>query len=547
MGRKPNQLVLEYFDRGARLTDNSNRYEQRCKACGENFPKGRAENLIIHIESKCPAIRREDQARLLINHPYSTPPSTADGEGNVPAAGIGHVDNSNGSTGLHTVLPVSSRRNLTGLEALAEASRQLTHPVNQGTELPPPRHQTDPLLEKAHPDVGNGPRRDETFGILASWHRDRWKIMEFREPVECFARFCHAERDVPSFNLAARGDLQQYVSQESRASEQHPVVTPESIPLLDDPTEQISAKLLAHMLAAISHPMYKITSPLIGPTILAALKLIQQGDLPPDVATSPTKGWAPETRTQDKLLALSLDLWALTQVIVSGSNDWRLSLTASELSPENHQPTYAQADSAIAPGAELSASAGVLSQLKAAAEQRAAFISRNVMIELEKRLERKEKCRGFETFLVGILLLNCVERMSWTMKRVSMEEDHQQWPLEQPVEHYLDQAAHFAEFLSKLYRMRGILLHLRRPAEEEDADNNDDDDDNDAILQPAASSANAEDETVRWWLRELRLTGKVLEERRAATRFDPDGSPGDWDFRFCTLLLVVEEEERESR
>lgn len=80
-----------------------------------------------------------------------------------------------------------------------------------------------------------------------------------------------------------------------------------------------------------------------------------------------------------------------------------------------------------------------------------------------------------------------------------------QWPLEQPVEHYLDQAAHFAEFLSKLYRMRGILLHLRRPAEE-DADNNDDDDD--AILQPAASSANAEDETVRWWLRELRLTGK---------------------------------------
>lgn len=277
------------------------------------------------------------------------------------------------------------------------------------------RNDTEPVLIAA-----------ETFGILASWHRDRWKIMEFREPVECFARFCHAERDVPPFNLAARGDLQQYVSRESRASEQHPMVTPETIPLLDDPTEQISAKLLAHMLAAISHPIHKITSPLIGPTILAALKLIQQGDLPPDVATSPTKGWAPETRTQDKLLALSLDLWALTQVIVSGSNDWRLSLTASDLSPENHQQTYAQADSAIAPGAELSASAGVLSQLKAAAEQRAAFISRNVMIELEKRLERKEKCRGFETFLVGILLLNCVERMSWTMKRVSMEEDHQQ-------------------------------------------------------------------------------------------------------------------------
>lgn len=158
MGRKPNQLVLEYFDRGPRLTDNSNRYEQRCKACGENFPKGRTENLIIHIESKCPAIRRENPTRLQAQA-YSTPPSTADGEGSVQGS-IGHVDNSNDSTGLHAVLPVSTRRSLTGLEALAEASRQLTRPGNQGAELPPPRHHIDPHLENAHSDLDNGPRRD---------------------------------------------------------------------------------------------------------------------------------------------------------------------------------------------------------------------------------------------------------------------------------------------------------------------------------------------------------------------------------------------------
>ncbi|KAI4198152.1 MAG: hypothetical protein LQ350_005439 [Teloschistes chrysophthalmus] len=159
MGRKPNQLVLEYFDRGARLTDNSNRYEQRCKACGENFPKGRTENLIIHIESKCPAIRRENPTRLQ-TQAYSTPPSTADGEGSVQGNSIGHGDNSKDSTGLHTVLPVSTRRSLTGLEVLAEASRQLTRPVNQGAELLPLRHHIDPHLENAHSDLDNGPRTD---------------------------------------------------------------------------------------------------------------------------------------------------------------------------------------------------------------------------------------------------------------------------------------------------------------------------------------------------------------------------------------------------
>lgn len=39
MGRKPNTLVLEFFDRGDKLDDNSNRYQQTCKRCGE-FVRG---------------------------------------------------------------------------------------------------------------------------------------------------------------------------------------------------------------------------------------------------------------------------------------------------------------------------------------------------------------------------------------------------------------------------------------------------------------------------------------------------------------------------
>ena len=35
MGRRPNQLILEYFERGPNLEDASNRYQHTCKSCGE--------------------------------------------------------------------------------------------------------------------------------------------------------------------------------------------------------------------------------------------------------------------------------------------------------------------------------------------------------------------------------------------------------------------------------------------------------------------------------------------------------------------------------
>lgn len=33
--RRPNQLILEYFERGPKLEDASNRYQHTCKSCGE--------------------------------------------------------------------------------------------------------------------------------------------------------------------------------------------------------------------------------------------------------------------------------------------------------------------------------------------------------------------------------------------------------------------------------------------------------------------------------------------------------------------------------
>ncbi|KAG5663093.1 hypothetical protein KAF25_001029 [Fusarium avenaceum] len=114
MGRKPNPLILEYFVRGPKLNDNSNRYPHTCKQCGENFPKGRIDSLTTHITKKCPAINESDRMRACLElhgitnarAPVERPPPEAQPNGQP-------VDVPN--------LP----QGWSALETLAEASRQV--------------------------------------------------------------------------------------------------------------------------------------------------------------------------------------------------------------------------------------------------------------------------------------------------------------------------------------------------------------------------------------------------------------------------------------
>nr|POF08128.1 hypothetical protein CFP56_62708 [Quercus suber] len=65
MGRRPNQLVVEFFHRGKKLEDASNRYEHACKKCGEVFPKGRIDALMGHILRRCPHVSQQDRELVL--------------------------------------------------------------------------------------------------------------------------------------------------------------------------------------------------------------------------------------------------------------------------------------------------------------------------------------------------------------------------------------------------------------------------------------------------------------------------------------------------
>ncbi|KAH8681159.1 hypothetical protein BX600DRAFT_504891 [Xylariales sp. PMI_506] len=135
MGRKPNPLILTYFERGPKLNDNSNRYPHRCKACGEDFPKGRIDSLTNHLTKKCPAISEAERINACLTlHGISG--NNARRSQNV-AAGV----NANINGAVSAAPPVTdaaalAQNNWTALETLAEVSRQIDLSEKHDDHLP---------------------------------------------------------------------------------------------------------------------------------------------------------------------------------------------------------------------------------------------------------------------------------------------------------------------------------------------------------------------------------------------------------------------------
>lgn len=135
MGRRPNPLILEFFERGAKLNDNSNRYHHRCKACGEDFPKGRIDSLTNHLTKKCPAISEADRINACLSlHGINSASGRPKYDGLLHSGPNMGPDIDRG-IGSHPVLSIdqalgqaqnqNQNQIWTPLETLAEVSRQI--------------------------------------------------------------------------------------------------------------------------------------------------------------------------------------------------------------------------------------------------------------------------------------------------------------------------------------------------------------------------------------------------------------------------------------
>ena len=126
MGRKPNPLILEFFNRGAKLDDNSNRYKYDCKLCGSHFPRGRSNHLVSHLLTDCRLISADDRIKVS-QHINSTNVGTISNAKNITNV-VSHAYSAPSQRSPATCSSTRGDSCLTGLEALAEASRQVEYP-----------------------------------------------------------------------------------------------------------------------------------------------------------------------------------------------------------------------------------------------------------------------------------------------------------------------------------------------------------------------------------------------------------------------------------
>jgi hypothetical protein len=209
---------------------------------------------------------------------------------------------------------------------------------------------------------------------------------------------------------------------------------------LDQETEDLPAKLEAYMLEMAPTFYENEMSTFMKPTLQIASEL------------AATK--------KDALLGRVLELWNVNHVLVDDEMRWHtFSLpSGSHSSERGHEERTPINDETDNESYQL-----LCAQLRSAAEKRAAAISKHVMNELERRLLQRAQSGWFETFLVALILLNCVERSSWLFHSWDEERWATKWPLDRRPPYYFEQGERFAVLMQMLLRMRGGVpeTHLR--------------------------------------------------------------------------------------
>ncbi|KAI9655405.1 MAG: hypothetical protein M1821_005553 [Bathelium mastoideum] len=126
MGRKPNPIINEYYERGQKLEDASNRYQHTCRSCGEKFPKGRIDTLINHLVKRCPCLSVQQRTEISLRahevpRSVSTPTKSTDSNHNITSDPLHDIEHGQSVDLGYTPAP---KHQMSALETLAEVSRQ---------------------------------------------------------------------------------------------------------------------------------------------------------------------------------------------------------------------------------------------------------------------------------------------------------------------------------------------------------------------------------------------------------------------------------------
>ena len=202
----------------------------------------------------------------------------------------------------------------------------------------------------------------------------------------------------------------------------------------------------------------------------------------------------------------------------------------------------------------------IKAQLLDATERYSATQSKAVMAELERRLLARQQTASFITFLVSVILLNCVERMSLLYRSFDTNTPTQQddntdaldlteqpsgiptdWPLDSAPSVFWSQGQSFANLLQLLLRLRGlpprtyikvdgslvVISNDKINPVEIPADG------------PYPDSVDEQEVLMAQWLGDTNVSVPQLQMAKDGGD-DTALVPGAWDLRFIAGLLLPE-------
>jgi hypothetical protein len=183
------------------------------------------------------------------------------------------------------------------------------------------------------------------------------------------------------------------------------------------------------------------------------------------------------------------------------------------------------------------------------------------MNDLERRLLQRQQANPFETFLVAVILLACVERMCWLFRTWEVQQPttasdpdtaqpalanetdlaaalqsasspttatpditqppprHPKWPLDRAPSYFSQQGERFSDILNMLLKMRGVPP---KPTARN----------TDGMLVVWADDA---DEKVKDWYDGIAVTTQVLDERAKAKFVGEDSR--EWELKYVGKII----------
>lgn len=214
-----------------------------------------------------------------------------------------------------------------------------------------------------------------------------------------------------------------------------------TVRMLDDDNDDLPLKLEAYAKRMLSTFIEKETSRIAKVALNTALQLSLSN-----------------TTEASGLLTRALDLWASVHILVDGGG-WNF----SERTDLDHQP--AGHGPLIDPALHEKTYALLVLQLEAAAEKKAAQMSKIVINDMERDLLLAKSARSFPHFLVGVILLHCIEKSTWLFQCWEQEEFRARWPLDKKPSHFTSQGDKVTDFLQMVLKHRSILPKIFQKAD----------------------------------------------------------------------------------